>query len=143
MAKVIHFPKTVGIAIHALIFINMLKERMNVQRIAELTSGSKFHTAKILKELVKQGYLKSTRGPSGGFEIVKPADQIFLLDIWRAVEGEFVVKTCLSDQRGCVGVGCIFSDKIYRIQEKLYHYLKHTTIASLAERVDLNNSESS
>jgi len=140
MAQVIHFPKTVGIAIYSMVFISLFDARMNVDRIAEFTSSSKFHTAKILKELAKYGYLKSTRGPSGGFELNQLEEEISLLELWEVVEGKFEIKVCLSGNKGCLEIGCIFSDEIYNIQNNLYDYLRNTTILSLTKKAVLKKN---
>jgi Rrf2 family transcriptional regulator, cysteine metabolism repressor len=41
----------------------------------------------ILRILVTQGILKSTRGVEGGYALSKPADQISLLEIMEAIDG--------------------------------------------------------
>lgn len=41
----------------------------------------------ILGELRHAGILRSQRGPEGGFRLGKPADQISIADVMRAVEG--------------------------------------------------------
>jgi Rrf2 family protein len=41
----------------------------------------------ILRILVTQGILKSTRGVEGGYALSKPAEQISLLEIMEAIDG--------------------------------------------------------
>lgn len=41
----------------------------------------------VLRTLVNEGLLKSTRGVDGGYRLAKPASQISLLDIVEAVDG--------------------------------------------------------
>jgi Rrf2 family protein len=43
----------------------------------------------ILRNLVTHGILRSTRGVDGGYALVKPADQISLLDVIEAIEGPY------------------------------------------------------
>src|SRR6187397_745177 len=43
----------------------------------------------ILRNLVTHGILRSTRGVDGGYSLVRPADQISLLEVIEAIEGPF------------------------------------------------------
>lgn len=43
----------------------------------------------ILRNLVTHGILRSTRGVDGGYALVRPADQISLLDVIEAIEGPY------------------------------------------------------
>lgn len=44
----------------------------------------------VLTELKRARLVRSTRGPEGGFELWRPADQITLADVLRAVDGPLV-----------------------------------------------------
>jgi Rrf2 family protein len=44
----------------------------------------------VLTELKRARLVRSTRGPDGGYELMRPAGQITLADILRAVEGPLV-----------------------------------------------------
>jgi len=44
----------------------------------------------VLTELKRARLVRSTRGPEGGFELMRPADEITLADILRAVDGPIV-----------------------------------------------------
>jgi Rrf2 family transcriptional regulator, cysteine metabolism repressor len=43
----------------------------------------------ILRNLVTHGILRSTRGVDGGYSLVRPADQISLLEVIEAIEGPY------------------------------------------------------
>jgi Rrf2 family protein len=43
----------------------------------------------ILRNLVTHGILRSTRGVDGGYALVKPANQISLLEVIEAIEGPY------------------------------------------------------
>ena len=42
---------------------------------------------KILKPLVDAGVLRSVKGPNGGYRLVKPANEVTLLEVIEAVDG--------------------------------------------------------
>ena len=43
----------------------------------------------ILRNLVTHGILRSTRGVDGGYALVKPANEISLLEVIEAIEGPY------------------------------------------------------
>ena len=92
MAKVLNITEAVTIALHGMIIIaNRPDEQMNVKVISQLIDSSKFHVAKILQKLVKDGYLGSHRGPSGGFYLKANPNELTLLEIYEAIEGKIVI----------------------------------------------------
>ena len=135
MTKIIHFPKTISIAFYSLVFLSLSERRMNVDEIAYYTDNSKNHTASILKYLAKNEFINSKRGPTGGFGMALPPDQISLLEVWEIMEGEFQIQGCLTGHQACLGTTCIFSDKIYKIYKEFYDYLRDNTIYSLVQKV--------
>ena len=52
----------------------------------------------ILRNLVTHGILRSTRGVDGGYALVRPADQISLLEVIEAIEGP--VRFAAGSRRG-------------------------------------------
>ncbi len=56
---------------------------------------------KVLQQLTKQGLVVSHKGTNGGFTLGRPADEITLWDIVRAVEGETVLEGCVLGFPGC------------------------------------------
>src|SRR5580765_8363999 len=57
--------------------------------------------AKILRQLVKSGLLKSARGVNGGFGLAKVAAEINLLDIIEGIEGPIHLTECTPDPDNC------------------------------------------
>ncbi len=57
--------------------------------------------AKILKTLVDQGMVRSTRGPHGGYTLGRPAPDISFLDVIEAVEGPVALNVCLDGDDAC------------------------------------------
>lgn len=51
----------------------------------------------ILRNLVTHGILRSTRGVDGGYSLVRPADQISLLQVIEAIEGPFETEGSLDE----------------------------------------------
>lgn len=56
-------------------------------RVAEAIGQHPDYLIKILQRLTRDGILTSIRGPSGGFRLARPADEISLLQIVEAIDG--------------------------------------------------------
>lgn len=75
--------------------------------IAACSGVPSAYLAKIFKRLVDAGILESKRGWSGGTKLARTPEEISLLEIASALEGEDFLKGCLlgeaycSDERAC------------------------------------------
>ncbi len=100
---------TTGYAIRALACMSEVSTGHWVlaRDIAEHTGIPRAYLAKILHALGKSGLVVAKRGYRGGFALARPASDISLLDVARAVEGKEGLTTCLlglaecSDERAC------------------------------------------
>lgn len=72
-------------------------EGMSVDHIAVSENIPKQFLAKIFQKLKKKKLLKSERGRNGGFNLTRPANKIFLLDILNALGADLSLNDC----RGC------------------------------------------
>ena len=64
-----------------------------VKNIAEQENIPSHFLAKILQELARQGFLRSTKGPSGGFSFRVPARELSLLRVIEALDGKSIHET--------------------------------------------------
>src|SRR5574344_732206 len=84
--RMIQFSEATAIALHVMIYIANRKDTVNTLKdISEHFSISPNHLSKVLQRLVKAGYLTSTKGPKGGFQIIEGKETSTLLDILIAV----------------------------------------------------------
>jgi len=60
--------------------------------------------AKILQQLAKKKILSSSKGPHGGFSLLKDPRKITLLDIVNAIDGQDVFTSCLMHNGSCEGI---------------------------------------
>ena len=60
--------------------------------------------AKILQRLAKQKILSSSKGPHGGFSILKDPRKITLLDIVNTIDGNDIFTNCIMHNGSCEGV---------------------------------------
>ena len=55
--------------------------------VAETLNLPKAFPSMVMRDLAKARVLRSKRGPTGGFQLARPANQITLLEIYEAVMG--------------------------------------------------------
>lgn len=120
-----------SIAIHALALVANQKGTINVNQMAEKTGFSRNHIAKIMQLLVRQGYLKSGRGPKGGFEMTRSANQVNLLEIIELIEGKMVHSFCGIEEGKCPFESCVFGNLPAEFSEKFREFYENRTISEI------------
>lgn len=131
MSQLLKISEAASIAMHALILLAEKQgELMSNSRIAEAFNISANHSSKVLQRLIKCGFAGAVRGPGGGYYLaVNPAD-VSLLDVYRAVDGQPDVSTCLFGRgRHCSLDVCLFSELISDTEALLQKHLGSVTLA--------------
>lgn len=65
--------------------------------IAQRCNASENHLAQVINQLGQLGFLHTQRGRNGGLELGRPADQIVIGDIFRALEQPVPLAECFAD----------------------------------------------
>jgi Rrf2 family protein len=87
----------------------------------------------ILADLRNAGLVTSRRGAEGGYWLAKPADEIALADVIRAVDGPLAnVRGVRSEQLEYTGSAASLLDVWVAVRASLRNVLEHTTIADVA-----------
>ena len=129
MARVIQISEAASLAVHSMVLIASSKTQINVNKIAELTGASRNHLAKVMQRLVKDGMVKSTRGPAGGFVLKKKPEKITLLDIYESIEGPVDLAGCPLDRPICAFGKCLMGGIIKDLTREFMKYFKSNTLA--------------
>lgn len=108
MGKIINISDAASIAIHSLAIIAASNKQINVSRIAAMTGFSKNHLSKIMQRLVKSNYIKSVRGPIGGFVLARDSKKISLLEVFELIEGNIEENRCTTHTDQCIFRNCVF-----------------------------------
>jgi Rrf2 family protein len=92
--------------------------------------------AKILQLLAKQKILSSTKGPHGGFALLKDPKKITLLDIINTIDGNDLLENCIIHNTTCSCVGeekliCPMHDEYAKLRGNLVKLFSTKTIYSL------------
>lgn len=85
-------------AIHALISI-FENPSTNAAEIAERLSAPPAFMAKVLRKLVKAGYIESRVGRNGGVTLLADLRRLSMLDVIEAVSGPVIMDTCQTRER--------------------------------------------
>ncbi|MBS4057393.1 MAG: Rrf2 family transcriptional regulator [Bacteroidetes bacterium] len=129
MSKIVSLTEAASIALHGMIIVAKSEKMANVVQIAELTGSSKHHVAKIFQRLVKDNYLESHRGPSGGFTLKRKPTDITLLEIYESIEGRIEVTTCPLDKGICPFGLCIMDNVTRKMTVDFRTHLQGHTLA--------------
>ena len=134
MNKLINISEATSIAIHSLAYIANANRVVNAMELAEKTYFSKNHISKILQTLTKHNYLKSERGPNGGFILKKDPATISLMDIYQLIEGKPDRVFCGIHSDQCNFSECVYGNIMDKITADLFTYLQNRTIKSLMKK---------
>jgi Rrf2 family protein len=88
--------------------------------------------AKILKTLVDQGLVRSTRGPHGGYALARPSAEISFLQVIEAVEGPIALNVCLDDEGCGKSAACTMVSIWKQGQDKMLEVYRAAKLSDLA-----------
>jgi Rrf2 family nitric oxide-sensitive transcriptional repressor len=137
MTKFIAFSEANAIAFHGMALIAKSQIAINAIQISEIIGASKHHASKVLQKLVKYGLLGSTRGPSGGFYLMKPAKEIKIIDILKAIENNVEVTNCPIDYLECPFGACLMGNVCTDIGEILVNYMATHSLQDMVNNIPI------
>ncbi len=103
-----------------------------VKRIAQEEGIPSHFLAKILQQLARKGLLRSSKGPTGGFNLRRKPEEVSLMNIVEALDGLNDYEKCASGLSECTDdMPCGMHDKWKLLRERIIDYLEHTSIADV------------
>jgi Rrf2 family protein len=130
------FSRSAEYAIRALVHLGCLGpgEPALVKQIAAETGIPTQFLAKILQDLARAGFLKSNKGPRGGFRLATPASELPILKIVETMDGAGKYQRCIAGQAECHDRAlCSMHDSWMPLRCRIVEYLEGTSIADLAK----------
>jgi Rrf2 family protein len=107
--------------------------RVNRDILAAASEVPTHFLSKVLQVLVRARLLVTHRGPSGGFNLAIPAEQISVLRVVEAVEGPIALNVCATNGSGCSRQSWCPAHFVWlEAQAALTQVLKNASIAKLA-----------
>ena len=112
-------------ALRVLIYLAIKNNKKStINEISETYHISKEHLRKIVHKLVKENYINSTRGRTGGLTLKQPPENINLGTVIRATEADFNIVECFDPQtNNCILKG---SCKLQNILNEALHAFINT-----------------
>ncbi|MCU6174737.1 RrF2 family transcriptional regulator [Citrobacter cronae] len=119
---------------------------MSVREIAELQRVPYDYLAKIFTRLSKAGLVRSSEGKGGGFQLAKPAEEITVLDVANAIDGDKRIFECREIRQrlavfeehppewACEGI-CGVRSVMDMAQQRMEEALDQHTILDLARKM--------
>ena len=117
------------------ILSHMAKDKARVHgalEIAEATGIAQPTASKILKILVKQQVVASTRGAKGGYSLAKAPEKITVASVISALEGPIALTECSVSHKGCdQASGCRIQGNWHLINQRVSQALESVTLADM------------
>lgn len=130
-----------SLAIHTMVVLAANPNKsVSTGEIASALHVSKDHLSKVLQRLAKAGFVKSQRGPKGGFTLEKPGDSITLLDVYESIEGAFAVHNCFLTVRVCGADECVVGKILHDANARYKEFLTGAKLTELVEKLTEQNA---
>ncbi len=109
---------------------------LSAQALSERSNLELPTVSKVLKLLVKDGLVKSYRGPSGGYSMVKDAHEISVAKIIAAIEGPIAMTECSAEEGLCAQEAiCSLRGNWQRISVAIAQAMENVSLAEMSEPV--------
>ncbi|HTY38711.1 MAG TPA: Rrf2 family transcriptional regulator [Bacteroidota bacterium] len=110
------------------------ESRTSIRQLARTLKIPHHFLAKILQRLTQKGILVSTKGPSGGFALAVPAEEITVFHIVDAVDGVGFTNQCILGFPECSGKNpCALHEQWGGIRENIYTLLVSRNLSQVGE----------
>lgn len=109
---------------------------ITIKSIAERQEVSNKYLEQIITVLSRAGFVKSIRGPQGGYKLARPAAEYTVGMILRLIEGNLVPVACMEDTPNqCSRCDtCVTLDIWKQLEEAISSVVDHITLEDLVQR---------
>ncbi|MBI0331301.1 MULTISPECIES: RrF2 family transcriptional regulator [Burkholderia] len=143
-----HISSGVEYGLHCLLYLTEPPSGVreaSVRDLAELQGVSVDFLAKLFTKLHKAGLVIATEGAKGGFALARPAEQISLLDVVSAIDGDKALFECREIRERCAvfegakpawatsGV-CAIHSAMQQAEKRMRESLASQSLAEIAGR---------
>jgi Rrf2 family protein len=133
----VFFSKACELGIQAVLFLSIKKEKVvfNAEEISKELKVPKEFVSKVLQTLTHKGIVGSKKGKNGGFYLAKNPNNIYLIDIIEAIDGDKIFKSCVLGFPGCSNENpCPVHNKWGRLRDEAYKMFAKESLAQLKEK---------
>ena len=140
------FSKSFGYAVRGVLYVALMqdeKKYVQGEEIASQLMVPRHFMGKILKRLVKEKVISSSKGPAGGFTINENTLRLPLIRLIYIIEGLQGLETCVLRVKACNEANpCPLHYQMEGLKHNLQNILNDTTIGDLLkeDKKDFINS---
>ncbi len=131
------FSKKCELGLQAVLFLSAQEEGklFNASEIAKELQVPKEFIAKVLQSLTDSGIVSSKKGKNGGFALAKAPDEIYLIQIVKAIDGLEMFNNCVLGFKGCsVAEPCPVHNKWGKLREDALKMLSEESLADIKDK---------
>lgn len=109
------------------------EEAVSIQSISARQQISDSYLEQLVRKLKKAGLVTSIRGSQGGYRLAKPAEEISVGDVLRALEGSIEAVSC-QEGENCVGKDLCVARYVWRkVNKSIQETVDSIMISQLVE----------
>ena len=109
-------------------------ETVSIQSIARRQNISDSYLEQLMRKLRSAGLIVSVRGAQGGYKPARPANEISVGDVLRALEGSLEAVTCGGEDNSCQGADlCVTKFVWERINSSIRDTVDSIKLSQLVE----------
>jgi len=131
MGKLFNISVASSIAVHCLALIAVSNEMLNAAQLADRLKLSKNHISKVLQILSKHKIISATRGPNGGFTLLRNPESVSLFEIMETIDGRISIAECGHEEDSCPFEECVFGDERQRLILEFKEYYSNRKLSDI------------
>lgn len=109
-------------------------EAVSIQSIAKRQNISDSYLEQLMRKLRSAGLIVSVRGAQGGYKLARPAKEISVGDVLRALEGSLEAVTCGGEDHSCEGADLCVTRYVWeRINSSIRDTVDSIKLSQLVE----------
>ncbi len=126
--------RRVDYATRILLALAIEGRRLTLREVREQMHIPPQFAKQILAALIQAHLLRTKRGPGGGLELARPAEQITLRHVLEAIEGPLMISECIHQPHTCpLSLHCPVRRRWAQLQSVIVAELEAATLRTLAE----------
>jgi Rrf2 family protein len=134
MKKILPISDAASLAFHAMGLLASKPDHIfSTRDLATELHASEHHLSKVLQCLNRAGFVRSLRGPAGGFSINPGWEGVSLLEIYETIEGPIRLAECLLGSPVCLFKNCILGNLLKDINSRLRETLDGTKLSNIVD----------
>ncbi len=120
--------------------INQNRGPITLSEISGRQEISLSYLEQLFSKLRKQGLVKSSRGPGGGYQLAMVADEISISEIITAVDESIDARRCQGDGNCQGDHSCLTHDLWTELSGQIHEFLESITLGKLMKSKQVNDS---